>query len=94
MKLRLSHKQMVSNCETPKAICIAFNRGDLLYLPKKVCTYEENIIEKNGLYWTTEYVVSIPTWLIEQMTMNQKIIINLIKDQWNKEKTSSTECNG
>jgi hypothetical protein len=83
MKLRLSHKQIVTNCETPKAFCISFNRKDLLYLPKKVCNYEEKHIEKDGQYWTTEYKVTIPTWFIQQMTMDQRMTIDLIKEQWN-----------
>tara|TARA_R110000822_G_scaffold36561_4_gene102817 strand:+ start:208 stop:474 length:267 start_codon:yes stop_codon:yes gene_type:complete len=86
MILRLSHKQIVTNCETEKAFCISFNRNDLLYLPKKVCSYEEKHIEKDGLYWTTEYKVTIPTWLFQSMTMDQRMTIELIQGQWNQEK--------
>tara|TARA_R110001606_G_scaffold168896_2_gene313650 strand:- start:151 stop:417 length:267 start_codon:yes stop_codon:yes gene_type:complete len=88
MILRLSHKQIVTNCETEKAFCISFSRNDLLYLPKKVCSYEEKQISMDGHYWTTEYKVTIPDWFIKKMTMVQRMTIELIQGQWNQEKNS------
>ena len=87
MKLRLNKSQRVERCDTQKAFSIQYSRnGDsMLFLSKKYTKIKEDIIEKDGVYWTTEYHVEFPQWMFEYMDDNQKQNIKLIQDQWKTE---------
>ena len=87
MKIKLNKSQRVERCDTQKAYAIQYSRhGDsMVFLSKKYTRIKEDIIEKDGLYWTTEYHVEFPQWMYEYMNDNQKQNIKLIQDQWKTE---------
>jgi hypothetical protein len=84
IKIRLNKSQRVERCDTQKAFAIQYSRhGDsMLFLSKKYTKIKEDIIEKDGVYWSTEYHVEFPQWMFEYMDDNQKGTIKLIQEQW------------
>tara|TARA_B100001564_G_C20665219_1_gene683446 strand:+ start:3452 stop:3724 length:273 start_codon:yes stop_codon:yes gene_type:complete len=90
MKLRLNKSQRVARCDTDKAYAIKYSKyGDsMLFLSKKYTKIKEDIIEKDGLYWATEYHVEFPQWIYEYMNDNQKSTIKLLQEQWKTETNS------
>jgi hypothetical protein len=90
MILKISKSQRIKRCDTQKAFAIQYSKyGDsMLFLSKKYTKIKENIIEKDGVYWSTEYHVEFPKWIYEYMDDNQKSTIKLIQDQWKQEHNS------
>ena len=82
MKLRLNKSQRVERCDTEKAFAIKYGGNQLVFLSKKYTTIDESIIEKNGVYWSTEYNVEFPDWMFKQMQWSNQQSIKLIKKQW------------
>jgi len=90
MNLRLNKSQRIKRCDTEKAYAIQYSKygNSMLFLSKKYTTIKEDIIEKDGVYWSTEYHVEFPQWMFEYMDDNQKSTIKLIQDQWKQEHNS------
>ena len=90
MNLRLNKSQRIKRCDTEKAYAIQFSKygNSMLFLSKKYTKIKENIIEKDGVYWSTEYHVEFPKWIYEYMDDNQKGTIKLIQNQWKTETNS------
>jgi len=88
MKLKLQKQQYIKNASTDKAYAIDFSKygePSMIFLPKKLTTLTEDVVVKDGVYWTTNWNVEFPDWLYTKMTDNQKISIKLMLEQWEEE---------
>lgn len=82
MKIRIDHTQVIDACSTDKAYAIKFNRNshNMVFLSKRFTSLEtETRRSKDD---TMIYLMEFPDWLYGKMNDEQRLVIDLILDQW------------